>query len=267
MIGRATTSYQEEVAAHAQRVADGTQPDVPFMEWYHAYPATAAYLLVLWALYSWMQQRKEPFRLKTVLLIYNLVCVLLAGAVCVLLLYTWPDKLICNTRDVSTPTGKLRAFATWLYYIQKFFEYFDTFFFVLRQSWRQITFLHIYHHASVALVVREFMLYDINGDSYLAAFLNSTIHVMMYSHYFLSALGVNTWWRRYLTMGQLLQFSIILVQMCASFLIGPQCGVPDYLKVLQICYQISMLVLFSQFYTKAYREEGASKKEKTKKEN
>ena len=40
----------------------------------------------------------------------------------------------------------------------------------------------------------------------------SFIHVLMYSHYFLSALGIKTWWRRYLTQLQLIQFTIIFTQ-------------------------------------------------------
>ena len=79
--------------------------------------------------------------------------------------------------DLESSAGRQRAFAVWLYYIQKYFEYLDTIFFVLRQSWRQVTFLHVYHHASVALVVREFLLTDINGDSCLAAFLNRYVLV------------------------------------------------------------------------------------------
>ena len=40
------------------------------------------------------------------------------------------------------------------YYAQKFLEYGDTVFFVLRKSFRQLTPLHIYHHVSITIVVR-----------------------------------------------------------------------------------------------------------------
>lgn len=37
----------------------------------------------------------------------------------------------------------------WWYYFSKLIEFMDTFFFILRKNNRQITFLHIYHHASM----------------------------------------------------------------------------------------------------------------------
>jgi elongation of very long chain fatty acids protein 4 len=81
--------------------------------------------------------------------------------------------LICNKTDVDSETGYWRAWVIWVYYAQKYFEFLDTVFIVLKQSWRQFSFLHVYHHASVALLVRQFVLYDINGDCFLAAFLNA----------------------------------------------------------------------------------------------
>lgn len=37
----------------------------------------------------------------------------------------------------------------WWYYFSKLIEFMDTFFFILRKNNHQITFLHIYHHASM----------------------------------------------------------------------------------------------------------------------
>jgi len=41
-----------------------------------------------------------------------------------------------------------------VYYAQKFLEFGDTLFFLLRRSFRQLTPLHVYHHVSITLVVR-----------------------------------------------------------------------------------------------------------------
>lgn len=253
-------SYGEEVAKYNERVANGTQPDHFFLDWNsQVLPAVSLYVIIIAVLTAYMKNRKTRFELKPLMIVYNLICVCLAGAVCVIIAISYPGKVICNHFDVETEMGKLRSFGMWLYYIQKFFEFADTFFFILRQSWRQVTFLHIYHHASIAIVVRQFMLYDMNGDSIVAAFMNSFIHVLMYSHYALSILGKKSWYRKYLTQMQLVQFTIILVQMVASYIISSDCGVPDYLKLLQIVYQVTMLALFSNFYFKAYNEEGAKK--------
>ena len=69
-----------------------TFPQTPQTEWTKAYSATAAYLVVFALLYQWMQRRKQPFRLNHVLLVYNFICVILAGAVCILLAMNWPVR-------------------------------------------------------------------------------------------------------------------------------------------------------------------------------
>lgn len=255
-INRFFESYHEEVAKHQRRVELGEQPKFPFLDFTNqVLPAVAAYLLIVAVLIFIMKQKSSPFKLKGILLVYNVICVILAAAVCVIIVMSFPGTFICTPFDVETPAGKLRAFGMWLYYIQKYFEFFDTFFFILRQSWRQVTFLHVYHHASIAVVVHQFMMYDINGDSMVAAFMNSFIHVLMYSHYFMAIIGIKSWYRKYLTQLQLVQFTIILLQMVVSYNIGSHCGVPDFLKLLQIVYQISMLGLFLNFYFRAYSDE------------
>lgn len=55
----------------------------------------------------------------------------------------------CLERILRRRPARSRA-----YYAQKFLEYGDTIFFLLRKSFRQVTFLHIYHHVSITLVVR-----------------------------------------------------------------------------------------------------------------
>merc|ERR550514_2085589 len=74
-------------------------------------------------------------------------------------------------------------------------------------------------------------------------FLNAVVHVLMYSHYLVTALGIKSWWRQYLTSLQLLQFCAISVQSAYAYWSGPTCGSPDFAKVLMVAYMGSMLVL------------------------
>jgi hypothetical protein len=37
----------------------------------------------------------------------------------------------------------------WIFYFSKIFEFMDTFIMALRYRFRQITFLHVYHHSSI----------------------------------------------------------------------------------------------------------------------
>ena len=40
----------------------------------------------------------------------------------------------------------------WWYYFSKLVEFMDTFFFILRKKNNQISFLHVYHHATMPIV-------------------------------------------------------------------------------------------------------------------
>ena len=40
----------------------------------------------------------------------------------------------------------------WIYYFSKLIELLDTFFFILRKKNNQVTFLHVYHHATMPFI-------------------------------------------------------------------------------------------------------------------
>ena len=49
-----------------------------------------------------------------------------------------------------------------------------------------------------------------------------------------------------------------------AFYVGPDCGYPDFMKIGMLVYQLSMIVLFSQFYSKSYKAAADAKKAKSK---
>jgi GNS1/SUR4 family len=139
-----------------------------------------------------------------------------------------------------------------LFYLQKYLEFFDTWFFILRKSSRQVTFLHLFHHSSITIVVGSILPFDYNGDMYLPILLNSANHMLVYLHYLLATLGVQSSWASYITSLQLLQFVAIFGQSLLTYRIGPTCGSPDFAKVLMIVYMGSMVVLFGNFFMQKY---------------
>ena len=106
----------------------------------------------------------------------------------------------------DTTSSTLCAYAVWIHYCDKYLEFFDTYFMVLRGRMDQVSFLHVYHHFSIAWAWWIGCSLYPAGDAYFGALLNSIIHVMMYSYYGLALLGVNCPWKRYLTQAQLAQF-------------------------------------------------------------
>lgn len=83
---------------------------------------------------------------------------------------------------------------------------------------------------------------------------NSFIHVLMYSYYGLAALGPAItkylWWKKYLTILQLIQFTTALILGINGIRSG--CDFPLWMQYALVIYMISFIVLFGNFYAKAY---------------
>jgi len=84
----------------------------------------------------------------------------------------WP----CNQANpVNPPMGEL----LWLFYISKVLDFMDTFFIVAKRSWKQLSFLHVYHHFTIFLFYWLNLRSNYDGDIYLTIVLNGFIHSIM----------------------------------------------------------------------------------------
>lgn len=144
--------------------------------------------------------------------------------------------------------------AVWWYYFSKLLEFCDTFFFILRKKERQLTFLHVYHHSTMFTLWWIGIKWVPSGSTFLPAMVNSVIHVLMYSYYGLSALGPRIskylWWKRYLTIAQLIQFFTALIMGINGIRTG--CDFPLWMHYALVLYMITFIILFGNFYVKAY---------------
>jgi len=159
-----------------------------------------------------------------------------------------------------------------VHYISKFIEFVDTFLMILRQSWAQISFLHVYHHASTALSWFLIMRYNPGSECYWVSFANSGVHVFMYSYYAFAAAGFSA--RNYtfmkaakpwITRTQMLQFVSFLVQ-AAYLTFGTKEPVmlPRLPVALEYIQGSVFLALFSMFYLEDRRKatQGSSQKKR-----
>lgn len=97
----------------------------------------------------------------------------------------------------------------WWFFISKGIELLDTIFFLLRKKFYKLSFLHIFNHATMFPIWWFFVsgnLWLPSGTAAVAALINSSLHVLMYFYYAISAIGPSfqklIWWKKYLTFFQ-----------------------------------------------------------------
>ncbi|XP_028843942.1 very long chain fatty acid elongase 5 [Denticeps clupeoides] len=223
---------------------------------------TATYLLIVWMGPKYMKNR-QPLSLRGIMVVYNLGLTLLSLYMfCELVAGVWQGRynFFCQDSHSGGDADDKIIRVLWWYYFSKVIEFMDTFFFILRKNNHQITFLHVYHHASMLNIWWFVMNWVPCGHSYFGAAFNSFIHVLMYSYYGLSAvpsLRPYLWWKRYITQGQLVQFVMTMFQTSCA-VVWP-CGFPMGWLYFQISYMVSLIILFTNFYVKTYKRRGGSK--------
>ena len=215
---------------------------------------SAAYVLLANRLPKVLKGRVFPVYYP--IIVYNFLVVLLniyivAELVNTTTHYSWK----CQPVEYSNKENPMRtAGAVWWVFISKFVEMLDTFFFIAKGNYRQLSFLHVYHHSTIFPLWWLGIKYVPGGNAVPGAILNSFIHVIMYSYYFLSSFGPKykkfLWWKKYLTGLQLAQFAACLGLACVNYKDG--CRWPEWMYWWFIGYQFSFLVLFGNFYVVNY---------------
>lgn len=144
----------------------------------------------------------------------------------------------------------------WWYLMVRIADFLDTIFFVLRKKDSHISFLHVVHHILVVFNGWFGLAYGPDGQVALGVILNSFVHVIMYSYYFLSLLGPSVqkhlWWKRYLTQFQLVQFLMIFVHTMMPLFIS--CGYPRPHTYIMLSEAVFFFTMFVRFYLKAYSD-------------
>ncbi|CAM9275919.1 unnamed protein product [Laminaria digitata] len=184
--------------------------------------------------------------------VYNVVQIILCSYMCVeafmIANRSGYPALPCAAFDAKNPAV---ANVLWLFYISKVLDFMDTVFIVLKKSWRQLSFLHVYHHCTIFLFYWVNVNAGYDGDIYLTIVLNGFIHTVMYTYYFVSMHTKDIWWKKYLTLMQMVQFVCMTSQ--AFYLLGTGCtSYPPRIVIIYAGYVLSLLFLFAKFYVSSY---------------
>lgn len=221
----------------------------PEFSWYVSWPfmagVCAGYLTLIGVLALLVTVTKmKPLSLKIPVLFYNVLQVALCAYM------TWDlGQGGFTTSNIFNTNGKYTAHierAMLIHYFSKFFDFFDTIIMILKQNWRQVSFLHVYHHVSIVLVWGYLLQTgNGNGTAYFGAFINSFIHVLMYTHYTISILGIPNPLKKALTLIQMVQFGMCLIH--AVVVVLKENVLPSNFAYLQLAYHVIMLILFGNY--------------------
>jgi len=210
--------------------------------------ASAVYLSSIFIGVRLMKDR-EPFSVKSYMLIYNLYQTILNGW-CV---YSFIRELVVHNYPIwgnpLNSTSYTLSFLIWIHYNNKYLEFLDTFFMVIRKKNEQLSFLHVYHHVLLVWAWWFVCRFACGGDAYFGAMANSFIHVVMYSYYFMASLNINCPWKKYITQLQMVQFVVCFAHAFYNMVTG---NYPTWLCYIQLYVMVNMFVLFANFYRNAY---------------
>lgn len=210
---------------------------------------------------TWYMKRPSstPINTSGIQFLYNPIQVMLSSYLvieCISLLIQHDLPIYCMRCNAKKPVfGRV----VWLFYVTKLIDLLDTVFIILNQKWRQLSFLHVYHHSMTCVLywLNTRVAYD--GDMYMTVLLNSAVHVVMYLYYFVSQHTKHVWWKKYVTRVQIIQF--IIMQIHAVYIFTTGCSDQPYtILCFYVSYICSLLVLFINFYIQSYRRGPKEKK-------
>jgi len=212
------------------------------------------YLISSFMLYQIMRLKlikvikKKNKYLKLVMFLYNVFQIIL----CSYIFFQLSFVLMAKKFDLKHDIELKAEYTCVLFYLTKILDFTDTYIIILKGKWRQLSLLHIFHHATMPFCVGNVLSCGWHYGICLWSFIiNSLIHVLLYSHYFFVSLGFKNPLRKYLTILQLLQFIILFSR---AFWVLFYINVLRMGAVQDLIYQAIMFSLFYNFYQKTFRK-------------
>lgn len=115
------------------------------------------YVLIVKKLGIDFMENRKPLNVRYLMIFYNIMMVALNSYIFFYAgVYGWFGKYSfkCQPMDYSHSRDALGMVnISWVFFISKFIDFFDTFFFIMRKKYSHISNLHVIHHGLMPLVV------------------------------------------------------------------------------------------------------------------
>jgi fatty acid desaturase (delta-4 desaturase) len=197
------------------------------------------WLFAVYTLASYMTTRKAV-NVREYMKVYNVAQIVL----CSYMVWGMMSCVMHNFFGINSAYDATGEWFVFVHYLSKYMDWFDTFWIVLKKNRQQLSFLHVYHHATISMVWGYLLYAGVgNGTARYGAWINSLTHVIMYSHYLWTSFGLKNPFKRYITGWQICQFYSCLAH---AFLVRCLETSPSAEYAwLQILYQSTMVYLFT----------------------
>ena len=195
--------------------------------------------------------RNERYVIKYLMSFYNIILILISYKILIGIIYEtyFKNQYSLWGNEYNAYETNL-AYLIYMFYISKYYEYFDTVIMVMNGNMEQVTVLHVYHHSSISCIWWLITYSEPGGDVYFSAMINCFIHMCMYCYYLLSSIipkESNQLCGKYLTQMQISQFVLNIVQ-------SLYCLRKNNFASISLVYMVSLICLFGNFYYKKHNK-------------
>ncbi|CAG9860529.1 unnamed protein product [Phyllotreta striolata] len=216
-----------------------------------------SYLHFTYKLGPRLMKNRKPFELKWVLITFNLTQIISNTYIAyeafieIWFYMNWKCQPITYSK---TPRSLWMLRMYHFFFLMKVLDLFDTVFFVLRKKYQQVTFLHVYHHFGMTLLMWLVVKFFSGGSGTWVGLINGIVHVVMYLYYLLSSID-KSWktsvkFKKFITQVQMVQFLTFII--IYAKLLFQDCAYPKIASFFFVPQNVFMLLLFGNFYKKTY---------------
>jgi len=184
---------------------------------------------------------RKAFEVKRAMQVYNVVQIV----VCSYMVWGLTPVLgFPNLFGIDTAFDRQGEWFIFVHYLTKFLDWFDTLWILMKRNRGQLSFLHVYHHATIGMIWGFLLRNNVaGGTTRYGAWANSLTHVVMYSHYLWTSFGLKNPFKRYITLWQICQFWSCLAHAICVFSL--ETSSVQKFSWLQVVYQLTMIYLFT----------------------
>ncbi|KAK9875221.1 hypothetical protein WA026_006008 [Henosepilachna vigintioctopunctata] len=216
------------------------------------------YLLFVYKIGPWFMKDKKPYNCRNWIIAFDILQIFLNFYIAIKAIkayFSIPGTFFCLELDGSNSPAALNVLSlAYGYHVLKLSDMIDTVFFILKASYRQANYLHIYHHTIMIFFSWYALKFVPGGQGAYIGITNCIVHVLMYSYYLLSTINPkyrnNISLKKSITTIQLVQFVFLGIMFTSSM--RPSCKFPKSMSMICIVQSTYFCYLFGKFYYENY---------------